>query len=432
RPADEVRAAGGAAGGVEVVGGRDTRRSGDMLQAALEAGLCAAGGEAVDVGVLPTPALAWLAARRRRAAVMISASHNPPEYNGIKVLGADGMKLPDDVEAALEASIRSALDGGASGEAGRLLVDALAVGRRRAEPDAAAAYLDYLRQRLPAGLERMRVVLDCAHGAAYRLAPALFEAAGARVTVINAEPDGLNINRDCGATDPRALAQKVVREGADLGFAFDGDADRCIAVDERGQVVDGDAILAVTALDRHRRGSLAGPAVVATVMSNLGLERALAREGIALHRTRVGDRYVLQELLARGLAVGGEQSGHVIFLDAGQTTGDGLLTAVEVVNAVLRAGRPLSELAAVVERLPQQSRSVPAPDPGRLLEAPAVQAAVDAARERLGRSGRIVVRASGTEPLARVMVEAEDAALLEQVLGDVVAALEQEARRARP
>src|SRR5690606_7366863 len=220
------------------------------------------------------------------------------------------------------------------GAPGGLFVEPLAVGERRADTEAAGAYRDFLQGRLPAGLAGMHIVLDCAHGAAYRLAPEIFAGAGARVTVLHAEPDGLNINRACGATDPAALAAVVRREGADVGFAFDGDADRCIAVDEQGQVVDGDAILAVTALDRHRRGRLAGPGVVATVMSNLGLERALARAGIPLYRTRVGDRYVLDELRRRGLAVGGEQSGHIIFLDAGQTTGDGLLTAVEVLDVV--------------------------------------------------------------------------------------------------
>ncbi|HEX6988125.1 MAG TPA: phosphoglucosamine mutase [Bacillota bacterium] len=432
--------------------GRDTRRSGGMLQGALEAGVCAAGGIAVDVGVLPTPALAWLAAGGRTAAVMISASHNPPEYNGIKMLGPDGMKLPDDVEASLEEMILAVLGapggagvsvgagtpggGGALGGAdapggtglpGGSLAEPLAVGERRVDVAAAGAYLDFLRARLPDGLAGLHIVLDCAHGAAYRLAPELLAGTGARLTVLHAEPDGLNINRGCGATDPALLAQAVRREGADLGFAFDGDADRCVAVDERGQVVDGDAILAVTALDRHRRGRLAGPGVVATVMSNLGLERALARHGIALHRTRVGDRYVLEELRRRGLAVGGEQSGHVIFLDAGQTTGDGLLTMVEVLDVVQRAGRPLSELAAVMERLPQRLRNLRAPDAPRLVEAPGVQAAVDRARERLAGMGRILVRASGTEPVVRVMVEAEDEALIDEVLADVAAALERAA-----
>jgi len=310
-----------------------------------------------------------------------------------------------------------------------LFVEPLAVGERRADTEAAGAYRDFLQGRLPAGLAGMHIVLDCAHGAAYRLAPEIFAGAGARVTVLHAEPDGLNINRACGATDPAALAAVVRREGADVGFAFDGDADRCIAVDEQGQVVDGDAILAVTALDRHRRGRLAGPGVVATVMSNLGLERALARAGIPLYRTRVGDRYVLDELRRRGLAVGGEQSGHIIFLDAGQTTGDGLLTAVEALDVVLRAGRPLSELAAVVERLPQRLENLAVPDARRVVEAARVQAAVARARERLGERGRIVVRASGTEPLVRVMVEAEDEGLIDEVLADVAASVAQEAGR---
>lgn len=411
--------------GPRVLIGRDTRRSGPMLQAAITAGLCATGAVPVDLGVVPTPALAWLLANGKAvspaaAAIMISASHNPPEYNGIKIFGATGSKLDDEAEATIE---RFVWAGGSAPEPGE---HPLAVGTPLADDAGTEAYLQFLRTQASPAPTGMHVVLDCAYGAMYRLAPSLFDSLGVRVTVINDRPDGANINRDCGATSPSAVAAAVLAAGAQVGFAFDGDGDRCIAVDERGSVVDGDAILAITALDRHERGLLPGPAVVATVMSNLGLERALKTAGIDLVRTKVGDRYVFEELHRRGLAIGGEQSGHVIFMDTGQTTGDGLLTAVQVLNVMARRQRPLSELAAVVRPLPQRIVNVPITGQQRaaaLSAAPSVLAAIDRVKSYLGDRGRILVRPSGTEPVIRVMVEAEDDDMLEDALGTVVAAL---------
>lgn len=399
---------------------RDTRRSGGMLQAAVASGLCSLGIGVMDLGVLPTPALAWCTRHVGGAAgVMISASHNPPEYNGIKIIGPDGFKLPDQDEELIEQLVNNA-------ELAGQVVDPLAVGNVEADSGAVEAYFEFLTDCANGNLGGIPVVVDCGHGAAYRLAPRLMSALGADVTVINDQPDGININDRCGSTHPEVVAAEVRRKGAAVGFAFDGDADRCIAVDERGQVVDGDSIIAIAALHRHREDRLPGAGVVVTVMSNLGLELALRQAGITTYRTAVGDRYVLEELRRRGLVVGGEQSGHIAFLDTGQTTGDGLLTAVEVLNVMQATGKPLSELAAVVQKVPQRLVNVPADNAKTVLERPEVRDGIADLQRRLGDQGRILVRPSGTEPVIRVMVECVDEDLLNEALTTAVSLIQGE------
>lgn len=387
-----------AAARVRLVVGRDTRRSGEMLEAALAAGAMSVGADVLRLGVATTPAVAYLVRQLgAQAGVVISASHNPAEYNGIKFFDADGYKLADALEDEIAANIARPWTNLPSGPE-------LGWGEDRvADLERYVAFVAGLAGPL-AGL---RIVCDCANGAAWRLAPAAFSQAGAHVTTIAAEPDGLNINADCGSLHPQALACAVAGSGADVGFAFDGDADRLIAVDERGQVVNGDHLMAVLGCDLLSRGLLPGATVVATVMSNLGLELCLAERGGRLARTRVGDRYVLEEMRAHGYALGGEQSGHIIFLQH-HTTGDGLTTAAMLAGLLRRDGRPLSELAAVMPQLPQVLRDLRVQRREGLEDNQLVAAAIDAARRALGPRGRILVRPSGTEPLVRVMVEGED------------------------
>ncbi len=389
--------------------GRDTRLSGPMLEAAVAAGICAGGGDVERGGILPTPAVAFLTRHLGRpGGIVLSASHNPIEDNGIKLFGPDGFKFPDEVEERIEAAI--GLEGPAPLGTG--------VGGARDLLQAEDLYLDYLLGlglRPPAGL---RVVVDCAFGAAYRVAPRLWRALGAEVVALHAEADGGRINVGCGSTHPALLQQAVVAAGAQVGFAHDGDADRVIAVDERGEVVDGDAIMAICARYLAARGALRGGVVVATVMSNLGLERHLAALGIRLERTQVGDRYVLERMRQLGAALGGEQSGHVIFLDRA-TTGDGLVTALHLAHIMRESGQPLSALGAGFVRYPQLLRNVRVADRGAWTEDEEVRAALAAAEGRLGQRGRILVRPSGTEPLVRVMVEAEEAAEAEEVARSV-------------
>ncbi|QIA26296.1 phosphoglucosamine mutase [Thermaerobacter sp. PB12/4term] len=401
-----------------IVVGRDTRASGELLEAALSAGLMSAGALVVPLGVMTTPGVSYLTgALGATGGAVISASHNPPEYNGIKFFDPQGRKLPDELEEAVEGLVAEA-----GGGAGFVPPVGGAVGRRQAAADAGDRYLAHLRQVAGTGLEGLRVVLDCAHGAATPWAPAAWQAVGARVTVIHDAPDGTNINVGCGSTAPQALAQVVRQQGADLGLAFDGDADRVIAVDERGRIVDGDAILAVLALDMAARGELAGNTVVATVMSNLGLERALKAAGLRLVRTRVGDRHVFETMEQGGFVLGGEQSGHII-LRRHAVTGDGILTGLALAAVMVRAGKPLSQLAAVVQPVPQVLLNVPVTRRDGWEEDPSIQAAIAAARQRLGEEGRILVRASGTEPLIRVMVEGDDAALVRELAESVAGAI---------
>ena len=379
--------------------GRDTRLSGPMLEAAIAAGICAGGGHVERVGILPTPALAFLTRRLGRpGGIVLSASHNPIEDNGVKLFGPDGFKFPDDVEDRIEAALGTNGPHPAGAE----------VGGVRDLPQAEDLYLDYLLGLSLRPQPRLRVVVDCAFGAAYRIAPRLWQARGAEVIALHAEADGARINVGCGSTHPAQLQQAVVAAGAQVGFAHDGDADRVIAVDEGGGIVDGDVIMAICARYLAARSALPGGVVVATVMSNMGLERVLADAGIRLERTRVGDRYVLERMQQLGATLGGEQSGHLIFLDRA-TTGDGLVTALHLAHIMRETEQPLSQLGAGFHRFPQVLRNVRVADRGAWEEDAEVQAAINAAEERLRRRGRILVRASGTEPLVRVMVEAEEA-----------------------
>lgn len=390
--------------------GRDTRVSGSMLEAALSAGICSTGANVELGGLLPTPAVAYLTRLRRAACgVVISASHNPVEDNGIKLFGGDGFKLADEREEAVEALIDHEDLPRPRGAA---------VGTVTTVPEAADHYLDHLREHAAGSFDGLCVVVDCAYGAATGLAPRLWEALGAKVVALHDVPDGSRINVECGSTYLEPLRAAVLQHGADLGFAHDGDADRVLAVDEHGGIVDGDALMGICAIDRHRRDELHGDVVVATVMSNLGLEKALAQSGIRMERTRVGDRYVLQRMQELGATLGGEQSGHLIFLDRA-TTGDGMMTAVELANVILTSGRRLSELGAAIPRYPQVLLNIRVRERDGVTESSEVLHAVDAASSRLGSRGRVLVRSSGTEPLVRVMVEADDQGEADAVAGEL-------------
>ena len=400
-----------------VVVGRDTRRSGPLLEGAFVAGLSSAGVDALLLGVAPTPTVAWVSADAGIPGAMVSASHNPYADNGIKLFAPGGRKLSDELEAAVEAALA---DGSGPRPVG------LGVGRPVDAPDHVAAWAASVAGTIEGRtLEGLRIVVDCANGAASPVAGDLLAKVGADVVVINDRPDGTNINDGCGATHPEALGRAVVAHGAALGLALDGDADRCIAIDHAGQVVDGDQILAVLALDRRRRGVLKADTVVVTVMTNLGFRHAMAAEGIDVVDTAVGDRYVLDAMEAGGYALGGEQSGHVIQRDLA-TTGDGLLTGVALCDAVVRSGRSLAELAGVMTRLPQVLHNVRLPArPENLLHVLDLVADDVAAAEReLGRDGRVLLRPSGTEPVVRVMVEAATQQHAAEVAGRLVAAVE--------
>ena len=388
------------AGPPSVVVGRDPRASGALLESALVAGILSAGGEVLAAGVVPTPAVAFLTRHYRAAAgAVISASHNAMPDNGIKFFGPEGFKLPDAVEGRIETAL------GAADQDAPRPVGAEVGGLRQTAADAASAYLAHLVDGAP-DLGGLRVVVDCANGAATATAPEAYRRAGARVTAVAASPDGRNINAGVGSTHPEHVQEAVVRTGAAVGLAHDGDADRVLAVDERGELVDGDVILAIAALDERDRGGLPTGTVVTTVMTNLGFRLAMAEHGIEVLQTAVGDRYVLEAMLAGGHSLGGEQSGHVIFLDRA-TTGDGLLTGLRLLSIMAHSGRPLSELATVMRRLPQVLVNVRVADRQGLAEAAGVWRAVEAEEARLGDRGRVLVRPSGTEPLVRVMVEAE-------------------------
>jgi phosphoglucosamine mutase len=395
--------------------GRDTRVSGQFLEAAVVAGLASAGVDVLDLGVLPTPGVAYLTADLGvDIGVMISASHNPMPDNGIKFLASGGVKLDDDIERAIERRLREPWDRPTGSKVGRITADREA-GRR---------YVDHLVATVGADLGGLKVVLDCAHGAAYQVGPEALRAAGADVVAICADPDGLNINDGCGSTHLEVLQAAVREHGADVGFALDGDADRCLAVDHAGVVVDGDQILALLALGMRDAGRLRDDTVVATVMSNLGFVQAMEREGIRVEQTKVGDRYVLEAMKTHGFTLGGEQSGHVI-LSHHATTGDGILTALQVLDRMAGTGRALSDLAGVMTRLPQVLVNVPDVDKARADRDPDVRAAVVEAEQTLAGRGRVLLRPSGTEALVRVMVEAESeeqARVTAHRLADVVKA----------
>lgn len=386
--------------------GRDTRVSGPLLQSAFSAGLASEGAEVVDLGVIPTPGVAAVAAARSVPAAVISASHNPFEDNGVKLLGRGGTKLDEQVERQVEEELTAVL----TGTLGlRRLPSGAAVGPIRADPDGADGYRRSLLASLEGRrLDGLRVVLDCANGAASGFAPDVFRQAGAEVSALGVDPDGVNINAGCGSTHPQALQEAVVAAGADAGLAFDGDADRAVAVAADGSLLDGDHLMAICALDLRRQGRLPGDTVAVTILSNLGFRQAMQRAGIDVHETPVGDRHLSAALEANGWALGGEQSGHIIFRHLA-TTGDGMLTGLQVLDVLQRSGGTLSDLAAqAMTRLPQVMRNVRVLDRDRLSGATEVWDAVSEIEARLGSDGRVVLRASGTEPLVRVMVEASD------------------------
>jgi phosphoglucosamine mutase len=399
--------------------GRDPRASGEMLEAAVVAGLASAGAEVLRVGVVPTPAVAFLTGQTGAdLGVMISASHNPMPDNGIKLFSRGGHKLPDAVEAAIERQVTGRDGSGDHRPTGG------GVGRVRDLSGAVENYTDHVLSALREPLEGLRVVVDCAHGSASRCAPEVYRRAGAQVHVIGGEPDGWNINDGIGSTHLGPLIAEVASRGADIGIAHDGDADRCLAVTAAGDVVDGDAILAICALALHESGNLTDDTVVATVMSNLGFHHTMRAAGIKVHTTAVGDRYVLEALRSRGLSLGGEQSGHLVFLDWA-TTGDGLLTGLALLSRMSATGASLAELASVVRRLPQTLVNVPVTDRLAVVESDDVARAVNDVEAELGESGRVLLRPSGTEQLVRVMVEAptqEQADAVAARLAEVVAA----------
>jgi phosphoglucosamine mutase len=396
--------------------GKDTRISGYMLESALEAGLSAAGVDVQLTGPMPTPAIAYLTRTFRcDAGVVISASHNPYYDNGIKFFSPDGDKLDDAIEDAIEAQLETPME----------TVDSSVLGKARRVEDAAGRYIEFCKATVGPGfrLPDARIVLDCAHGATYHVAPAVFRELGATVIETGVSPDGLNINDGVGATAPAALAERVLAEGADLGIAFDGDGDRVVMVDADGTVVDGDELLWVIARHRHEAGRLGG-GVVGTLMTNLGLEVALRERGIEFVRARVGDRHVLAECERRGWRLGGESSGHLLCLDV-HTTGDGIVSGLQVLAALQERGEPLARARAGVERCPQVLINVRAAAPGSFEQHPRIMDAVRDVEHALGEGGRVLIRPSGTEPLVRVMVEGRDAATIERhakALAEVVGA----------
>ena len=398
-----------------VVIGKDTRLSGYMIETALVAGFTSVGMDVLLLGPMPTPAVAMLTRSMRcDLGVMISASHNPYEDNGIKIFGPDGFKLSDETESEIEALIGSDLSA--------RLAKSASLGRAKRIESVHARYIEFAKRTLPRrlDLEGLRVVVDCANGAAYKVAPETLWELGAEVIAIGVEPDGFNINRDVGSTAPDALIRKVRELRADVGIALDGDADRVLIVDEKGQVVDGDQLMAVVARSWREDGRLTQPGVVATIMSNLGLERFLSGLGLDLIRTAVGDRYVLEHMREHGYNLGGEQSGHIILSDY-MTTGDGLIAALQLLSVVKRLDRPVSEVCHCFEPLPQVLKNVRTDRSA--LKNDRVVAAIAAARERLGGTGRLVIRPSGTEPVIRVMGEGDDRALVTSIVDEVVDAL---------
>ena len=396
--------------------GKDTRLSGYMIENALVAGFTSVGMDVLLTGPIPTPGVAMLAhTMRADLGVMISASHNPFDDNGIKIFGPDGFKLSDEVEMKIEALLDSDMS--------KQLASAKDLGRARRIDGVQDRYIEFAKRTLPRGItfEDLRIVIDCANGAAYKVAPGALWELGAEVISIGVDPDGFNINKDCGSTDLDALTRKVREMRADIGIALDGDADRVLIVDERGHVVDGDQLLAVIAESWHEDGRLQGGGVVSTVMSNLGLERHLAAQGLNLVRTPVGDRYVIEQMRAQGYNIGGEPSGHIILSDYA-TTGDGFVAALQVLAVVKRRNKPVSEVCHRFEPLPQVLKNVRFKS-GKPLENAAVRSAIASAESRLGQGGRLLVRPSGTEPVIRVMGEGDDKALVEAVVDDIIEAL---------
>lgn len=393
----------------KIIIGKDTRLSGYMIEYAMTAGICSMGVDVLLVGPLPTPGIAFITCSMRAdAGVVISASHNPYEYNGIKIFAADGFKLPDETEKYLEELILT-------GEIDRLERPGNAqIGRARRIDDAQGRYIVFLKSTFPGSLsmEGLKLVIDCANGAAYKVAPTVFDELGAEVIVIGDAPNGKNINDKCGALHPERMAALVREYGADAGLAFDGDADRVVFADETGEVLDGDQLMAICANHYMKNDCLKHKTVVATVMSNLGLETAIRSRGGCLLRTPVGDRYVVEQMRLGGFNLGGEQSGHLVFLDH-STTGDGILSALQVLSVMLQEQRPLSELKSIMQQYPQTLVNVPVKNSRAIDEVPELIALKADIERRLGSDGRLLIRPSGTEPVIRVMVEGIDQALIE-------------------
>ncbi|AEI45970.1 phosphoglucosamine mutase [Paenibacillus mucilaginosus] len=399
--------------------GQDTRISGPMLEASLVAGLLSIGANVVRLGVISTPGVAYLTRLLKAdAGVMISASHNPVEDNGIKFFGADGYKLSDETELEIERLMdaeKDELPRPVGGEIGTVTVN----------EQAKFQYLDYIQSTVKSSFQGYRIALDCANGAAYELAPKVFEALGAEVITIGAEPNGRNINDHCGSTHPEKLQKLVVESGAHIGLAFDGDADRLIAIDEKGEEVDGDYLLSICGHALNQAGKLKESTIVTTVMSNIGFFKGIEAVGLKAAKTAVGDRYVMEEMRRGGYNLGGEQSGHVIFLDY-NTTGDGILTALQVMDTLVQSGKSLSELKGIMRKYPQTLVNVRVADKSKLKDNAAVEAAIRQVEEELGDNGRVLVRPSGTESLIRVMAEGPDAAQVEAYVKSIAEVIERE------
>jgi len=402
-----------------IVIGKDTRISGDMLESALIAGICSAGVNVLKVGVMPTPGIAFLTRKlEAMAGVVISASHNPAGDNGIKFFNHQGFKLPDEIENKIELIIAQGMEEipypiGAD------------VGKVEDIKEGSRLYKEFLREAVDINLDGLKVVTDCANGAAYIISPSLLRELGVEVISIFEKPDGININKDCGSTHMGALQKVVLESGAHLGIAYDGDSDRVLAVDELGNIVDGDQILVICGLELQKQGLLTGNKVVGTVMSNLGLKQAFEKSGIKVEETKVGDRYVLERMQETGAILGGEQSGHIIFLNY-NTTGDGILTALKLLEVVKKNGRPLSQLAQQMERFPQLLVNVRVKDKSSWQTNESIQNIIKDYDQKLGKRGRILVRASGTEALIRVMAEGNDLAELEQITQEIAQVIAKE------
>lgn len=408
----------------KILVGMDTRISCDMLESALVAGILSVGAEAVCVGVVPTPAIAYLTRKyKAEAGVMISASHNPVEYNGIKFFNGNGYKLSDELEDKIQSIIEGNFEGVPSPTGADL-------GRKIVEDSALIDYIDYAKSTIDVDLKGMKIALDCANGAAYSAAVETFRSLGAEVVVINNDPDGININKKCGSTHPEELMDYVTRKNCDIGLAFDGDADRCLVVDEKGNLIHGDFMMAIAAKYLKQQGRLNDNALVVTVMSNLGLDIAMQKEGIRTVKTKVGDRYVLEEMVKYGYKLGGEQSGHIIFLDF-NTTGDGLVTGLQMAAILKKSGKTLSELASMMKELPQVLVNAKIPNNMKNIHETDVEIVEEIKRieEALRGCGRVLIRPSGTEPLVRVMLEGENQEEIDKMAQDLAKLIEAKANK---
>lgn len=406
----------------KILVGMDTRISGDMLESALVSGILSVGAEAICVGIIPTPAVAYLTRKYGAdAGVVISASHNPVEYNGIKFFNNKGYKLPDEIEDKIQSVIESNFEGVPLPTGGE-------IGRKIVEDGALEDYMEFVKSTIDVDLTGLKVALDCANGASFECAVQTFRDLGAEVAVINNDPDGKNINKNCGSTHPEELMEYVKMKECDLGLAFDGDADRCLAVSDKGKLVNGDAIMAICAKHMKENGKLNKDVVVVTVMSNMGLDIAMKKEGIKTVKTKVGDRYVLEEMLREDYKLGGEQSGHIIFLDF-NTTGDGLVTALQISSIVKKSGKKLSQLASMMKKLPQVLANAKVPNDKKDIHEKDAEiiAAIKKIEEKLSDTGRVLIRPSGTEPLVRVMLEGPDQKELDAMAHELAELIEKKA-----